>query len=174
MNTGSLIWITGLSGAGKTTLAKRLQQDMIACGKSVVLLDGDDLRQVYGLENQYTFNQRLAMAKRHARMCHLLTAQNINVICATISMFDEVRNWNRAHQQSYTEIFLNVSFPTRSNRSSLYGQLQKDSCAHLVGFDVDAELPTQADIVLSNEGSDGIDSVFHELKSQLNYGMNNG
>lgn len=168
MSKGNLIWITGLSGAGKTTLAKRLHRDMVESGDNVVLLDGDDLREVYGLRNQYSKEERLAMAKRHARMCYLLTSQNINVICATISMFDDVRNWNRTHQTWYTEVFLDVSLELRTKRSELYLQCKKDSNVHVVGCDIEPELPGRADIILRNEGTEGIEPVFNKLKSQLN------
>ncbi len=162
---GCLYWITGLAGAGKSTLANSLYHDLKKTQSDLVLLDGDHLREVYGLAGHFNLQDRKAMAMRHAKMCHLLTSQGIDVICPTISMFDAVRHWNRVHQADYVEIFLDVSQQTLMQRDQLklYSQQSVSQPCYVVGQDIDAELPTRADVVLVNEGVAGIEPVYQQL-----------
>ncbi|MBV8601217.1 MAG: adenylyl-sulfate kinase, partial [Candidatus Eremiobacteraeota bacterium] len=93
---GRVYWITGFSGAGKSTLARALAERLRADGETPILLDGDELRSVLGKEDAYTATERAELAMSYGRLCKLLSDQGFTVICATISMFHEVRDWNRA------------------------------------------------------------------------------
>ena len=104
-----VFWLTGLSGAGKTTIGKLLYQKLKAQKDNVVFLDGDQLRQVFGDDLGYTPDQRLKSAMRNARLCKLLADQGIDVVCCTISMFDRVRDWNRANIPGYVEVYVKAS-----------------------------------------------------------------
>ena len=92
-----MLWLTGLSGAGKTTIGTLLYQALRERKDNVVFLDGDQLRQVFGDDLGYAPDQRLKSAMRNARLCKLLAEQCLDVICCTISMFDSVRDWNRTN-----------------------------------------------------------------------------
>ena len=63
---GSVIWITGLSGAGKTTLAEKISIDLRSSGWTVILLDGDVLREALGIEKLLNKEDRLAIAKKYS------------------------------------------------------------------------------------------------------------
>ena len=77
-----LIWITGLAGAGKTTIATALYERLKPEHKNLVLLDGDCFREVMGQDVGYDLNSRKIMAKRMSRLCKYLTDQDMHVICA--------------------------------------------------------------------------------------------
>jgi len=98
---GTVYWITGLSGAGKTSIAKKLYKKIINNFKNTVLLDGDTLREVLNLESNFEKNHRIKVAKLYSRLCKMLVSQNINVIISTISMFNEVRVWNRQNIKKF-------------------------------------------------------------------------
>lgn len=151
-------------------MAERLYFDVKRNKPNTVLLDGDDLRKVYRLSGHYSEADRLCMAKRHARMCYLLTAQNIDVICPTISMFDEVREWNRKKQKKYVEIFIEVSFSSLKKRSklNLYSESSNKKNCYVVGKTVKAEIPKDPDLVLVNDGDTGIDLIYQQLRDYLN------
>ena len=95
--SGNVIWITGLSAAGKTTLAKAVVSQLRARGGSVVLLDGDELRAVFGAvttdPQSHGREGRLALAMQYARLCRVLADQGLTVVIATISLFKEVHAW---------------------------------------------------------------------------------
>ena len=108
MEQGCLYWITGLSGAGKTTIGNLLFKELKARKPNVFLLDGDIGRWAYNDQVGYTHREREIGAYRNSRVCKMIADQDIDVICCTVSMFDGVRQWNRQHFDKYREIFLDV------------------------------------------------------------------
>ena len=100
-------WITGLAAAGKTTLSEMLTTYLRSRGKNVILLDGDELREV--LTKQVTNQEnRLKTALIYSRFCSLIVKQQINVVIGVIGLFNEVHQWNRQNIPGYIEIFIDV------------------------------------------------------------------
>jgi len=163
---GRLYWITGLAGAGKSSLARALFEILKPQNPTLVYLDGDSLREVFEADGQFETAQRHRIAMKYARLCHLLTAQGIDVICATISMFDDVREWNRNYISNYTEIYLEVSFAVlqKRNQHELYSGQQ---IKNVVGCDIEAQIPKNPDIVLCNDGEDTIEELTQRLLELL-------
>ncbi|MEG1610025.1 MAG: adenylyl-sulfate kinase [Bilophila sp.] len=139
---GKVIWITGLSGAGKTSLALELQRRLSG---SVTLLDGDVLREVLHYGNfGYDAESRRRIGHTYARLAKMLAEQGQTVLCAVVVMVDNVRCWNREHIQNYTEVFLDVPLDILQQRDRK-GVYQNSD---VVGQDIVPELPTMPDIVL--------------------------
>lgn len=151
---GVLYWLTGLSGAGKSTVGKLLFQKIRHDKSNVVLLDGDELRIVFGDDLGYTEEDRRVSAGRNARLCAFLTAQGIDVVCCTISMFDEVRKWNREHIPRYREIYLRVPLAILAQRNQKGMYLGENAIQEaLVGIGVKMEEPKTPDLCIDNDGS---------------------
>lgn len=152
---GYVYWITGLSGAGKTTIGKLLYQVIKQKERHTVFLDGDILRTVFGEDLGYSKEDRQRCAMRYARLCALLASQNINVICCTISMFDSVRNWNRNNISGYREIYVKAPMAVLQERDQkgLYSAVKSQSDMTLVGVTYEMEEPKNPDIVLINDGT---------------------
>lgn len=149
MQSGNTVyWITGLSHSGKTTLGRLLVDKLRKAGRSVVFLDGDELREVYG-DAGYSSSSRRDTALRHARLCRLLFAQGFDVVCCTISLFHDVQEWNRANISGYREIFLKapVEVLRGRDRRGVYASSEPVS-----GVDIAAEEPRQPDLVLDASG----------------------
>lgn len=151
---GTVFWITGLSGAGKTTIGKLLYEKIRKQCSNVVFFDGDTLRQVFGDDLGYMKEDRRKCAMRYARLCALLAEQGMTVICCTISMFDSVREWNREHIQGYVEIYVKVSIETLKTRDQkgLYSGTSKEKDADVVEIHMDFEEPRRPDLILQNDG----------------------
>ena len=159
--------ITGLSGAGKTSVGKLLYEKMKQKYPNTVFLDGDVLREVFGNDLGYTRGERIRCAMRYARLCKMLQEQGMNVICCTISMFDEIRSWNRENIGNYREIYVRVSMEVlkKRNQKGLYStsaeeltrQNQKGCSAienrEVAGIHVEIEEPKNPDMILDNEGN---------------------
>jgi adenylylsulfate kinase-like enzyme/phosphohistidine swiveling domain-containing protein len=147
---GRVFWITGLSGAGKTTLGQELSRRLRAVGRSVTFLDGDALRAVIAEDLGHNADNRRQSAMRNARLCRLLAGQGSDVVCATISLFHEVQRWNRENIPGYREIYLQVPLDELRRRDSkgIYA-----GASNVVGIDVPAEAPESPDLVLDNYGA---------------------
>lgn len=151
---GTLYWITGLSGAGKTTIGKRLFSEIQKFKKNVVLLDGDEIKEIVSDSISYSDAGRRNRAMKYARLCNMLTKQGIIVICCTISMYHEVREWNRIHNRSYVEVFLNVPLDVLRNRDqkNLYSDYKKGISKNIAGEDLMIEFPRNPDVEIVNDG----------------------
>ena len=151
---GDVFWITGLSGAGKTTIGKLFYEKLKEKYVNTVFLDGDTLREVFGNDLGYSDADRRKCAMRYAKLCDFFQRQGMNVICCTISMFDEIRQWNRVHIENYHEIYVKVSDETlhRRDQKGLYSRYQNGEEMELAGYQVGIELPQNPDLVLCNDG----------------------
>ena len=112
---GTVIWLYGLPGSGKTTVAKRLQNCFKQKYVNPVMLDGDELRTVLGKiqpDDYITKKARVETATIYCHLANLFAEQGHLVIVSTVSMFNEVFEWNKINLQSYIEIFLNPNLDT--------------------------------------------------------------
>ena len=105
---GKLIWITGLSGAGKTTIAKNVYEELKKSSQNIVHLDGDELRIMLGDLAEYDNNHRKNIAGIYARICKHLVGSGINTIISTIALYHDIHEYNRMNNENYYEIFLQV------------------------------------------------------------------
>jgi adenylylsulfate kinase len=113
-----VVWITGFSGAGKTTLARAVSKQLCSTGLHPLLLDGDEMRAVLGEESGVSHEERRKLSHVYSRLARLLSEQGFLVIVATISMFEEVRRWNRDNNKQYIEVYLRISQQERELRDA--------------------------------------------------------
>ncbi len=115
---GRVFWITGLSGAGKTTIGERLCRRLRQAGRTVIFLDGDILRSAISEDLGHPVEDRRRSAMRNGRVCQMLSKQGVDVVCATISMFHEVQRWNREHISGFFDIYLRVPLTEAERRDA--------------------------------------------------------
>lgn len=149
-----VIWLTGLSGAGKTTVAVLVRSRLLAAGVRPILLDGDRLRHVYPIEFGYSLAERRLLGASYARLAGELVNQGHLVICATVSLFQDLHNWNRDNLPGYLEVLLRVPLEELQRRDTkgVYTMEADDANGLIVGFDVIAEFPESPDVVIDNFG----------------------
>lgn len=147
-----LIWITGLSGSGKTTIGKKVYQALKEKQLNTVFLDGDSFREILGNDLGHTPKDRLENAKRIHRMCKFLIFQNINVVCATMSLYSEVHNLNRIKIKNYIEVYVecNIDELIRRDQKGLYSKALDDSTINVVGINQSFDKPINCEIVIDN------------------------
>ena len=158
---GTVYWLTGLSGAGKSTVGKILYEKLKQKKENVVLLDGDALRQAIARDLGYTQADRHESARRNTGLCKLLADQGLDVICCTICMFEDIRQWSRANNENYFEVYLKVPLEVlkKRNQKNLY----TESAAELVGLGVGMEEPRHPDLVVINDGSKSPEKIAEEI-----------
>ncbi|PJG47198.1 hypothetical protein CAF53_02300 [Sphingobium sp. LB126] len=147
---GCIYWVTGLSGSGKTTLAQALVERLGALGRSVVQIDGDRMRAILGGRFGYTHGDRHLLAQTYGRLCKELGDQGHDVVCATVSMFHDVRAWNRDNIGHYVEIYLRMPIDQLVERHprGLYARGLTGHIRHVPGIDIALEEPEAPDVIL--------------------------
>ena len=147
-----VVWITGLSGAGKSTLAAEVVRQLRAKAAPVVLLDGDEVRAAIGDPGTgHDRDGRLANAMRICRFAKLFESQGLTVVVATMSLFHEVHEWNRANLAKYLEVLVQVELATVKARDPK-GHYKRGE--NVPGVDLAPELPKSPDLVIPNDVPD--------------------
>lgn len=113
---GVVIWITGYSGAGKTTVGKILNNLFIKHQIPSILLDGDNLRDIFSSRKGYSRQERLDLAFTYFKLAKELSSQRYVVIISAIGMYDEVFSWVKSNIKESLQIYLNVSEEIRVSR----------------------------------------------------------
>lgn len=165
MKKGTLYWITGLSGAGKTTVGNALYYELRKTRDNVVILDGDILKKLVGDSLGYSREDRKKRAYYYSNLCKTLTDQGISVVICTIAMYDEVREWNRKNIEKYVEIFLKVTMETllQRDRKGLYSRQALGKESNIVGIDQAVEFPKHPDIVVENNGAISVADIVSKI-----------
>ncbi|WP_454255315.1 adenylyl-sulfate kinase [Pseudomonas sp. Marseille-Q8238] len=173
MSGARVLWITGLSGAGKSTLAREVVERLRARDESVVMLDGDELRDVFGAAAANAQNHgregRLALAMQYAHLCRVIAEQNMTVVIATISLFHEVHVWNRAHLPGYFEVYLRVPLEElrRRDPKGIYKCFDAGELQHVAGLDLPIDEPEAADWNVVFDPQQSVTTLASELIKAL-------
>tara|TARA_B100001123_G_C14834159_1_gene837404 strand:+ start:43 stop:603 length:561 start_codon:yes stop_codon:yes gene_type:complete len=164
---GRVIWITGLSGAGKSTIAAELTQKLRQKGILPVVLDGDAIRAVINDENCGHDNiSRLKNAYRISELARLAMGQGHFVVVATMSLFHEIHAWNRKNLPNYFEIFLDVSLETVKKRDpkNIYARALEGNKSNIPGIDLLPEFPLSPDLKINNDkGMDQLNQLVNDI-----------
>lgn len=152
-----VVWIIGLSGAGKTTLANEVVAHVRRVQQNIVLIDGDVVREIFGNDLGYTLEDRRINAQRICQLGKFLDEQGIHVVCAILSLFPECRSWNREHLKYYYEVFIDTPMRHLVQRDSkgIYQRFNRGEIRHVAGLDIEFPRPESADITIRNVGSRG-------------------
>ena len=175
-NLGIVIWITGLSGSGKSTLADSLTHLLRRAGKSVVMLDGDLLREALAADSlatsDYNRASRLDLALKYANICRMIASQGFIVVIATISLFKEVHIWNRKNFPAYFEVYLKVSLEElrRRDPKEIYKQFDAGNLTNVAGLDLLIDEPESPDLLIQSDEigatSNWAKAIMHNMKKR--------
>jgi len=166
---GFVIWVTGLSGSGKSTFSNLIVNYIQKEYSTKILhLDGDVLREIFSNKN-YSIDERKKISFQYSNLCKFLTIQNLNIVISTISMFNEVRKWNKKNIYNYFEIYINSSLNTliKRDKNNLYSKALKGEIKNVIGIDADYDEPRNPDIQVLNNSNKSINDVYNEIINNI-------
>lgn len=150
-----VLWFTGLSGAGKSTIANMLEQSLFAQGKHTYILDGDNIRHGLTRDLGFTETDRAENIRRVAETAKLMVDAGLIVLVSFISPYKADRNMARSlfEEDEFLEIFVDASFEVCAQRDpkGLYKKALRHEIKNFTGLDAPYEAPEHPDIHLKTE-----------------------
>ena len=150
---GFTVWFTGLSGAGKTTIAHRLEQFLRDRGLNVELLDGDVVRTHLSKGLGFSKEDRDTNIRRIGFVCNLLSRNGATAIAAAISPYREVRDEVRAEIDNFVEVYVKCPLDVLEERDvkGLYAKARRGEIANFTGVSDPYEEPLNAEVVVETD-----------------------
>jgi adenylylsulfate kinase len=154
---GIVIWLCGLSGSGKSTIANATERVLHQQGRATVILDGDNMRAGLNANLGFSDDDRLENIRRIAEVAKLFAANGIITLVSAITPRGELRDVARGILgDDFFEVYVKASFEACAARDvkGLYAKAAKGEIEHFTGKDSSFEEPMQADLILDSEELD--------------------
>ena len=171
---GVVLWFTGLSGAGKTTIANELDQLLIANNNHSYILDGDIFRSGLSSDLSFTKNDRQENLRRIKYVAAMFCDAGIISLVTFISPFQADRQKARdLLGESYVEVFVKTSLETAEKRDpkGLYKKARKGEIKDMTGISSPYEAPINPDLEVVTDAQtieESVDKILDYLNSRLN------
>ncbi|MDB0034565.1 sulfate adenylyltransferase subunit CysN [Alphaproteobacteria bacterium] len=160
---GQVLWLTGLSGSGKSTIANALEKELYAEGKKTYVLDGDNIRHGLNKDLGFNDNDRVENIRRVAEVAKLMCDAGLIVITAFISPFRNERDMARSLFQSgeFKEIFISTPLKIAEQRDpkGLYKKARKEEIPNFTGINSPYEKPLHPELSLDTSKTSITQSV---------------
>lgn len=169
------IWMTGLSGAGKTTLAYKLKNELMKINRYSIVLDGDSIRETINKSLKFNKHDRIENSRLIAQIAKLINDEGFIVICSTMSPFLEQREIAKKiiGSSNYYEMYISTPLKTCIDRDpkGLYKAIKLGKVKNLTGIDSIYEIPMNPDfcIEMSNDSYIDIDVIVEKIYNITSY-----
>jgi bifunctional enzyme CysN/CysC len=168
-----MLWFTGLSGAGKSTIANSLEQKLHALGKRTFVLDGDNVRHGLNRDLGFTEADRVENIRRVAEVAKLFVEAGLMAIVSFISPFCAEREMARGLMapDEFIEIFVDTPLEICEQRDpkGLYRKARRGELRNFTGLDSPYERPSNSELTLdatNNSASDLADRIIHFMQKR--------
>jgi adenylyl-sulfate kinase len=162
-NRPRVLWFTGFSGAGKSTVANLVEQHLHMMGRPTFLLDGDNVRHGLNRDLGFTAEDRAENVRRVAEVAKLMADAGLIVLVALISPFRSERQMARSllAPGEFVEIFVDTPLSVAEARDpkGLYKKARRGELKHFTGIDSPYEAPEHPEIHLHNDSADASQSA---------------
>ena len=147
-----VIWITGISGAGKTTLANFFLKKKKFRS---IYFDGDKFRKIFGNDIKYSLKDRDINAHRLTRLVKYLADQKFNIVISANLTSRKYRNWCKKNIKNYIEVFIDAEIKSLIKRDykKLYSKAIQGKIKNVVGIDLPFKKPLGSSIYIKNNSS---------------------
>jgi bifunctional enzyme CysN/CysC len=166
----AVLWFTGLSGAGKSTIANRVEQKLVALGCHTMLLDGDNVRHGLNRDLGFTDTDRVENIRRVGEAARLMCEAGLVSICAFISPFRADRQMARdiAAPHPFIEVFVDTPIEEcmRRDPKGLYAKARTGAIPNFTGIDSPYEPPETPEIRLLTVDAD-VEALSDRLIEEL-------
>ncbi|MEG3901106.1 MULTISPECIES: adenylyl-sulfate kinase [unclassified Microcoleus] len=173
MEKGFILWFTGLSGSGKTTITKALEPELKARGCKVEILDGDVVRTNLSKGLGFSQEDRDTNIRRIGFVAHLLSRNGVAVMTAAISPYRAIRDEIRAMEPNFVEVYITAPLEVCEGRDvkGLYAKARAGEIKGFTGIDDPYEEPLNPEIICYTERESVEESVKKVLTKleQLGY-----
>jgi bifunctional enzyme CysN/CysC len=167
----AVVWLTGLSGAGKTTIARAVEKRLFEIGCRTMLLDGDQLRRGLCADLGFSPQDRGENIRRAGEVARLFFEQGCLVICAFVSPYRQDRDRVRALLPGgrFMEVFVNASLETcrRRDPKQLYARENTGQIPDFTGISAPYEEPLEPELTIDTEEvsvDEGVESIMASLR----------
>ncbi|WP_341528553.1 adenylyl-sulfate kinase [Nostoc sp. UHCC 0302] len=145
---GVTIWLTGLSGAGKTTICQFLETQLRSQGYKIEVLDGDVVRQNLSKGLTFSKEDRDENIRRIGFVAHLLTRNNVIVLVSVISPYRAIREETKERIGDFIEVYVNAPLEVCEQRDvkGLYKKARAGEIKNFTGIDDLYEIPLEPDV----------------------------
>lgn len=165
-----VLWFTGLSGSGKSTIADELEKKLYELGKHTMLLDGDNVRHGLNRDLGFTDQDRVENIRRIAEVSKLMVTSGLITIVSFISPFRSERLMarNLFNDGEFIEVYIDTPIEVCETRDSkgLYKKARAGKLKNFTGIDSDYEVPKTSEIVLQNSDAN-IDDLVTQILDYL-------
>lgn len=164
------LWFTGLSGAGKSTVANLLERRLCALGYHTYLLDGDNLRHGLNRDLGFTAEARVENVRRVAEVAQLMVDAGLIVLVCVISPFQSEREFARGlfEEGEFVEVFVDTPLEEceRRDPKGLYRKARAGEISNFTGIDSPYEAPSRPEVHL-HTGENALETMVEELVARV-------
>jgi len=165
-----VLWLTGLSASGKSTIANILEECLHARDQHTYLLDGDNIRLGLNKDLGFINEDRVENIRRVAEVSRLMIEAGLIVIASFISPFEKDRRMARSlmGEGEFIEIYIEASIELCASRDpkGLYKKVQNGEIKNFTGIDSPYDIPKNPEITIDTSATEAVDAA-HQILSYL-------